>query len=97
MTYDEFIQATEDQSAGERLRPELKSLWYDKRGDWDTAHTIAQGIPSTEGSAIHAYLHHKEGDLGNANYWYNRAGRTMPKASLDEEWDALAKEMVKLP
>lgn len=96
MTYDDFIEATNDESAGDSLRPELRSLWYDKRGDWDTAHTIAQGISTEEGSAIHAYLHHKEGDLGNANYWYSRAGRSMPKTSLDEEWDALAREMVEL-
>lgn len=96
MTYEEFLEATTDEKAGESLRPELKSLWYDKRGDWDTAHTIAQGIPSEEGSAIHAYLHHEEGDLGNANYWYSRAGRRMPSGSLDEEWQALAREMVNL-
>jgi len=46
--------------------PLLLSLWYDARGDWDRAHTIAQDIEDEHGSLVHAYLHRKEGDLGNA-------------------------------
>ena len=72
----------------------LKSLWYDFKGDWDTAHSIAQEILTDHGSAVHAYLHRKEGVLWNADYWYNRAGRTRPSVSLEEEWEGLVLEMV---
>jgi hypothetical protein len=34
----------------------------------------------------HAYLHRKEGDLGNAAYWYRRAGRPVASGALDDEW-----------
>lgn len=70
----------------------LRSLYQDRRGDWDTAHTIAQEIPTRDGSRVHAYLHRKEGDIGNANYWYAKAGATAPGGSLDGEWDSLVRE-----
>ena len=47
---------------------------------------IAQDVSSAEGSWIHAYLHRKEGDDGNAAYWYRRAGKPVPRISLEEEW-----------
>ncbi len=69
----------------------LESLWYDKKGNWDKAHQIAQNIPDKGGSWIHAYLHRVEGDEWNSNYWYSRAGKVMPSISLSEEWDSLVK------
>lgn len=72
-----------------------EALWYDAKGDWDTAHQIAQSIRSHYGSWVHAYLHRKEGDLTNAAYWYYQAGKKMPKKSLEEEWNEIAKEAVK--
>ena len=65
--------------------------------NWDKAHTIAQDIPTEEGSAVHAYLHHEEGVLWNADYWYSRAGRKRPDISLVEEWTLLVEEMLGLP
>jgi hypothetical protein len=38
------------------------------------AHESAQQDEGVEGSWVHAYLHRKEGDQGNAAYWYTRAG-----------------------
>lgn len=66
-----------------------KALELDRDGDWDGAHTIVQGIESTDSYWIHAYLHRKEGDLGNSSYWYGRAGKTMPDGELDQEWSEL--------
>ena len=34
---------------------------------------------------IHGYLHREEGDLSNANYWYNRAGKVQPNNTLEQE------------
>lgn len=65
------------------------ALELDRDGDWDGAHTIVQGIESTDSYWIHAYLHRKEGDLGNSQYWYRRAGKTMPEYELDQEWTEL--------
>jgi len=72
------------------LAPLAQALWHDARGDWDTAHRIAQDVGDAEGAWVHAYLHRKEGDTGNAAYWYRRAGRPVPRISLDEEWEQIA-------
>lgn len=67
----------------------LRALELDKAGDWEGAHSIAQDIHTADGSWLHAYLHRKEGDLGNAAYWYSRAGKPVADDTLDEEWDRL--------
>ncbi len=67
----------------------IKALELDRDGDWDSAHKIVQGIESIDSYWIHAYLHRKEGDLGNSNYWYNRAKKAMPEYDLDQEWNEL--------
>lgn len=72
----------------------LKALWFEGKGDWESAHNIAQDIHSNDGSWIHAYLHRVEGDLGNASYWYSRANRKMPASSLKDEWSAIVKELL---
>lgn len=56
------------------------------------AHTIVQDIESSGAAAIHAYLHRKEGDLGNAGYWYRRARRAVHSGSLEQEWRELVEK-----
>ena len=68
----------------------LQGLWWDGKGEWDRAHDCAQDQDDAEGAAVHAYLHRKEGDLGNARYWYARAGRPAAADALDAEWARLA-------
>ena len=94
MTYDEFIKTVDDEDPSPKLSETLISLWWDKKGDWDTAHSIAQDIPTKQGSAVHAYLHREEGVLWNADYWYSRAGRVRPDIPLEEEWKQLVEEML---
>ena len=48
------------------------------------------GRQGADGDWVHAYLHRKEGDLGNAGYWYRRARKPASSASLAEEWAAIA-------
>lgn len=74
----------------------LQALRADARGDWDEAHTLCQRARNRDGDWVHAYLHRKEGDLGNAGYWYGEAGRPMPERSLplDAEWAAIATELL---
>jgi hypothetical protein len=46
-----------------------------EQGDWDAAHKIVQSDDTKEGCWVHGIVHVMEGDLGNARYWYGRAGR----------------------
>ena len=71
----------------------LQALWQAKAGQWDRAHELAQNAGNREGDWVHAHLHREEGDLGNANYWYSRAGRKMPDCSLEEEWNQIVDEL----
>jgi hypothetical protein len=45
--------------------------------------------------AVHAYLHRKEGEEWNANYWYRRAGEQYRRTTLKEEWCALVGGLLK--
>jgi hypothetical protein len=67
-----------------------EALWYDARGNWQKAHELIQDLPDRDASWIHAYLHRKEGDSWNADYWYNKAGRKRPAVTLEKEWDEIA-------
>ena len=67
----------------------LKALWHDAKGNWDIAHKLIQDLPDKDASWIHAYLHRKEGDIFNADYWYSKAGKKRPSLSLEEEWEQL--------
>ena len=89
MTFAEFTDSLKNARPPQHAGMLLQSLWYDGKGDWDRAHTIVQDIESREAAAIHAYLHRKEGDPGNAAYWYRRAGRNAHTGTLDEEWKEL--------
>ena len=86
MTLEQFRATLELPSAPEGLSPQLRAMREDATGHWDAAHHIAQDIEDQTGSWIHAYLHRKEGDLGNAGYWYRRAGQPVAHDSLDDEW-----------
>jgi hypothetical protein len=74
----------------EGLSPALQALWWEAKGDWDKAHVLAQADEGGPGDWVHAYLHRKEGDAGNAGYWYRRASMPASRAPLAEEWAAIA-------
>lgn len=94
MNVDDFLRTLDDELPPQDLSDTLTSLWWDKKGDWDQAHFIAQNIATEQGSAVHAYLHREEGVLWNADYWYRRAGRKRPDMPLSEEWRLLVDEMI---
>jgi len=85
-----FRESLSSASPPAGLAPPLNALWHAAKGDWDGAHRIVQDEASAEAAWVHAYLHRVEGDLGNAGYWYRRAGKPVAKGPLDEEWDAIA-------
>ena len=97
MTLAEFKRTTSETEVPPNLSPGLRALWHDAKGDWTAAHEVAQNIESTAGAWIHAYLHRKEGDLGNAGYWYRRAGKPECRDSLDAEWDQIATALLAQP
>jgi hypothetical protein len=89
MTIGEF-----EASGPESLNGALLALWWDAQGDWQAAHEIAQDVDGADGAWVHAYLHRKEGDLGNAAYWYRRAGRVVATGDLRVEWEEIVAEML---
>ena len=92
MTLDEFKATL--QSTPPKVAPLLLALWYDARGDWEKAHSLAQDVDNPSGAWVHAYLHRKEGDLGNAGYWYRRANQSIATDSLEAEWTRIASALL---
>ncbi|HEY1327313.1 MAG TPA: hypothetical protein VGI14_10275 [Casimicrobiaceae bacterium] len=65
-----------------------------KNGDWAKAHAVVQNDSSHMGCWAHGIVHMLEGDIGNARYWYRRAGRPFPRErDASAEIDALVAEM----
>lgn len=101
MSIEEFRQLTQQQIAEYPLA--LQALWYDYRDDWHRSHkTIDYESDLAKGEArcdrtcawVHAYLHRKEGDLGNARYWYRRSGKPESKLSLTQERQEIARALL---
>ncbi len=72
----------------------LLALWWAGKGDWGQAHEVAQETEGRDGAWVHAYLHRAEGDVGNAGYWYRRAGRPVAMGELEREWEAMVGELL---
>ena len=66
------------------------AIRYLQRGDWQKAHAIVQNDNTDFGCWAHGIVHMLEGDLGNARYWFRRAGRPFPRErDASAEIDAL--------
>lgn len=94
MTYHNFIDSLQQDTVPAGLDLHLQSLWQDARGNWESAHALIQDEEDRFSARIHAYLHRKEGDRFNADYWYQRAGIRRPEVSLEEEWQLLVKAVL---
>ncbi len=88
-TLAEFKASLNLEQPVSNLSIQLKSLWYDGKGDWHSAHAQVDQLSDQQSAWVHAYLHRKEGDIWNADYWYSKAKRTRPDLSLEEEWEQL--------
>jgi hypothetical protein len=71
----------------------VQALWWDAKGDWARAHGLVDELETADGMAVHAYLHRKEGEAWNADYWYKRAGKRFYRETLEAEWEALVEGM----
>ena len=94
MTLDEF-KTTLSEASPPSVTAVLCALWHDARSDWDAAHKVAQDVDDESGAWVHAYLHRKEGDLGNARYWYQRANQPEATDSLEAEWDRIVTALLR--
>jgi hypothetical protein len=70
-------------------KKEKAALWWDAKGNWEKAHELVDSLTSPTAAWIHAYLHRKEGDQWNAEYWYRQACKPVPDKSLQEEFEEL--------
>ena len=95
MTLKEFRSTLTQTAAPDKLAPALKAMWEDAKGNWAAAHSIAQEIEDETGAWIHAYLHRREGDAGNAGYWYRRARQPVARDTLEEEWTRIASSLLR--
>ena len=75
--------------------PMLRAIWHGLRGDWDAAHELAQAQDDAEGAWVHAWLHRIEGDLGNADHWYRRAGRPARRDDTHDEGLEIARALLR--
>ncbi len=64
----------------------ISGLWL-LAGDLDRSHSISQAIDNPEGSFWHGIMHRREGDFGNAKYWFRRVG---PHRVIDQIVDLAA-------
>jgi hypothetical protein len=90
-----FVDSLDDTAPPPDLPPLLEALWHERRGNWDRAHDITQDIDGPDAAWVHAYLHRREGDHPNAEYWYRHAARPVMRGSLDDEWRAIVDALLK--
>jgi hypothetical protein len=94
MNAEEFKASLADEAPRKALPAPLAALWWDAKGDWTQAHALVDELETTDGMAVHAYLHRKEGSASNADYWYHRAGRNFQRPTLEAEWTALVEDLL---
>jgi len=95
MNISAFTASLDSNQPPQALRLPLQALWWDAKGNWDKAHECAQADEKDPPNQwVHAYLHRKEGDQSNAEYWYSRCGRKPSKARLEDEWREIVGELL---
>ena len=94
MDLEAFRRSLSDATPPAGVGSALEALWHDAHGDFDRAHNLAQNDEGADGDWVHAYLHRKEGDAGNAAYWYRRAGKPLCRETLEAEWEAIARALL---
>ena len=95
MTVEEFEHSFSDAAPPGHASLAIQALWWAGKGEWDRAHRCAQqGEGEPDCDLVHAYLHRQEGDTANAGYWCRRLGRSLPAVPLQDEWRAIATQLL---
>lgn len=94
MDLAQFTRSLAQDRPPDGLAQALQALWWDMKGDWAEAHRCAQAQEDSAGAWVHAYLHRREGDAGNAGYWYRRAGKPSASGPLDAEREAIVRALL---
>lgn len=94
MTFSQFKESLGSARPPNEVSVYLQSLWFDHNGNWEKAHELIQDLTDKKAAWIHAYLHRKEGDVWNADYWYRKAARPRPSSSLEEEWQYITEQLI---
>ena len=95
-TLKEFRSSLASAAPPDGVDPALQALWWAGKGEWKRAHEVVQKHEDDERcNWVHAHLHHQEGDLSNAGYWYKRAGKPKSTVSVEQEWAELAGLLLK--
>ena len=92
--FDVFVASLDGDEALPFATPMLRAVRHGLRGEWQAAHELAQAQHDAEGAWVHAWLHRVEGDLGNADYWYRRAGRPPRRDDTRTEGLAIARALI---
>ncbi|HEU0083141.1 MAG TPA: hypothetical protein VFQ87_09745 [Bradyrhizobium sp.] len=94
MTIAGFKSSLSGDVPASNISPPLAALWWAAKGDWGRAHAIVQDEKGVDAAWVHAYLHRIEGDLGNAGYWYRRAGQPVASGLVAAEWDQIVSALL---
>jgi hypothetical protein len=94
MNPEEFKASVAEEEPPIGLSAPLAALWWDAKGNWTRSYTLVDELETTDGMAVHAHLHRKEGQASNADYWYQRAGRRFYRPALEAEWKALVEALL---
>jgi hypothetical protein len=89
-----FVSSLDRDAPPPSATPMLRAIWHGLRGDWEAAHELAQAQSDAQGAWVHAWLHRIEGDLGNADYWYQRAGQPSRRDDTRAEGIEIARSLL---
>ena len=94
MDLKDFKESLDRNTPPKDIGRALQALWHQVKGEWDTAHRLAQSQDDGIGAWVHAFLHRVEGDSSNAAYWYRRAGKSISSSPLSEEWEEIVSALL---